>query len=73
MVIVIIFLSLLVLGTQVVLCQFVFSDFHRPIWDKHSRKSTIFLRVIQIFRLKIAQIRNVCAQKVIFVQVFFEV
>ena len=61
MVIVIIFFKLLVLKLSS--ASSGISDFHRPIWDKHSRKSTIFLCVTKIFRLKIAQFRNDCAQK----------
>ena len=55
MVIVINSFKLLVLDTQVVLFKFDVSDMDSPIWDKHSRKSSTFLRFIQIFRHKIAQ------------------
>lgn len=70
MVIVYYFLKLLVLGTQVVLFKFENSDMDSPIWDKHNRKSSIFLRVTQIFRYKNAQIRSLCAQKSFFVHIF---
>ena len=73
MVIVIIFLSLLVFGAQVVLCQFVFRTFIVQFGTNTAAKVPFFYVLYKYFVLKLHNLGMFVRKKLFLCKFFFEV